>query len=75
VTQVAPPFDPDWSPLDPMRTCYTCGGEPTGTFNDGSPSYGADHPSHGDGGVKAPDGWRFAAPPNVDDLYEEWLRR
>jgi hypothetical protein len=64
--RVAPPFDPDWDPADPHRTCYSCGAQPTGSFNDGSPSYGIDHPSHG--AVKGPEGWMPPPPLDIDDL-------
>lgn len=35
-----------YHPNDPQRRCFTCGAAPTGSYRDGSPSYGCGpHPS------------------------------
>lgn len=66
--RVALPFDPDWDPNDPERTCYTCGTKPAlARFHDGSPTYSCPpHPP-----VMAPEGWLPPAPPDIDDLIAD----
>lgn len=64
---MALPFDPDWDPADPDRTCYSCGAQPAlQRYHDGSPTYTCD--PHG--AVRAPAGWLPPAPLDVDNLYE-----
>lgn len=42
-----------WDANDPNRPCFTCGGPPTGRFQDGSPRY----PGHYHQPIYLPEGW------------------
>lgn len=43
-----------WDANDPNRPCFTCGGPPTGRFQDGSPRY----PGHYHPPIYLPQGWQ-----------------